>query len=99
MSEYRTLSVDIDTKGRFKQLLEEMNADTQSEGLEKLIESYEFQRLRQDMRIREARQVVANDHDMAPENLSLQALLKVTCGAYCGYNVATDWKVEGENHA
>lgn len=52
----------------------------------------ELERLNGDMRIEEARQVVARDHNMNPENVSLENLLKITAGAYCGYQQTSDWR-------
>jgi hypothetical protein len=56
-------------------------------------------RLLKDQRIREARQAVARDHNMEPEEVSLEALLKITSGAYCGYQQTSDWRPESDNRA
>ena len=99
MTEYRTLSVEIDTKERFKTVQEELDCDTQTEALDRLIESYQFHRLKDDKRIKEARQVVAQDHDVDPADVSLACLLKVTCTAYNGFQMTDGWEIEGESHA
>lgn len=53
-----------------------------------------FSRLADDQRIIEARQVVAKDHGMEPSEISLAELLKITAGAYCGYQRTNDWRPE-----
>jgi len=58
------------------------------------IERSQFDRLADDMRVQEARQVVAKDHNMTPDDVSLVELLKITAGAYCGYQQTSDWEVE-----
>jgi hypothetical protein len=62
--------------------------------VEELLKTHELARLKEDMRIEEARQVVASDHNMKPEDVSLEALLKVTCSAYVGYQMTSDWEPE-----
>jgi predicted ArsR family transcriptional regulator len=63
-----------------------------------LRESARFPGVRRDQRIQEARRAVAQDHNMEPEEVSLEALLKVTCGAYCGYQQTSDWRPENAEH-
>ena len=100
MTEYRTLSVEIDTKERFKQLGENLDDNpTQSELLDRLIESYQFDRLRQDKRVRETIEAIAADHDMEPSDVSLEAAFKVAAGAYNGFARTDDWDIQGESHA
>jgi predicted ArsR family transcriptional regulator len=62
-----------------------------------LKESARFPGVRRDQRIQEARRAVANDHNMEPEEVSLEALLKITCGAYCGYQQTSDWRPENDS--
>jgi hypothetical protein len=99
MTEYRTLSVEITTKERFKDVQESLDTDTQTDALDRLIEAYQFRRLEDDKRIQEARQVVAQDHSVEPEDVSLACLLKVTAGAYTGFAQTDDWDIQGESHA
>ena len=64
---------------------------------EAFLEQSRFRRLADDMRIQEARQAVAKDHGMVPEDVSIEALLKVTCSAYLGYQQTSDWLENGDS--
>ena len=57
-------------------------------------EFLEVHRLRQDKRVREAIKIIAEDHDMQPENVSLNAAFKVLAGAYTGQQTTHDWHLE-----
>jgi|GEM_PF-2647092 len=65
---------------------------THTDILDELIEKYGFRRLEEDQRIREARHAVADDHNMSADDVSLRSLLKVTSGAYLGYQQTSDWE-------
>jgi len=64
-----------------------------------LLDTYQFHRLNQDQRIREARHAVADDHGMSAEDVTLRSLLKTTAGAYCGYQQTSDWRPSENGHA
>lgn len=90
---YTTLSVRESTKDAF----EEIRSGTelsQSDLLDRLVEERRFARLRDDQRIQQAREAVASDHSVDPEEVSLRCLLKTTAGAYCGYQTTNDWELE-----
>jgi len=65
-----------------------------TEVLTHLLDTCQFTRLEDDKRIQQAREVVANDHDVAPEDVSLADLLKITAGAYTGFQQTSDWEIE-----
>ncbi|MCU4718382.1 hypothetical protein [Halapricum hydrolyticum] len=98
MSDYTTLSIREDSKDAFEEIRQGTDL-SQSDLLDRLIESYQLRRLREDKRIQEAREAVAKDHGVDPEEVSLRGLLKTTAGAYVGYQTTDDWEIEGESHA
>jgi len=51
----------------------------------------QFQRLKEDKRVKETRGHIADDHDVAPEDISLVDVLKITCSAYNGWRMTDDW--------
>lgn len=57
-------------------------------------ESRQFRRLEEDKRIQEAIEVVAKDHSVSKDDVSLAELLKITTGAYCGYQQTSDWDLQ-----
>jgi len=57
-----------------------------------LLDTYQFHRLNQDQRIREATHAVADDHNVDTDDVSLRSLLKITAGAYCGYQQTSNWR-------
>jgi hypothetical protein len=65
--------------------------------LSELLETYELHRLKRDKRIQDAREHVADDHGVDPSDVSLSCLLKITAGAYNGFQQTSDWEIE-ENH-
>jgi hypothetical protein len=52
----------------------------------------QFRRLETDQRVREAMAVVAKDHGLTKDEISLVELLKITSGAYLGYQQTSDWR-------
>jgi len=56
-----------------------------------LLETYQFRRLQDDQRIKEARHAVASDHNVDTDDVTLRSLLKITAGAYTGYRSTRDW--------
>lgn len=99
ISLYRSEHVETFQKALDK-ATEDMETDNppETERIAHIARSYsenrQFRRLEDDQRIQEARAVVAKDHGMSKEDVSLVALLKVTCSAYTGYKVASDWRPE-----
>lgn len=91
---YTTLSVREDTKAAFEEIRQGTDL-SQSDLLERLVEERELSRLRDDQRIRETIEAIANDHDVPPEEVSLKCAFKVAAGAYNGYQQTSDW-LEGE---
>lgn len=75
----------------------EANDPAVTDQMAHIAQSYLEQSETTDRRIEEARKVVARDHGMAPEELSDTALLKVTAGAYCGYQQTSDWTVTADD--
>lgn len=77
-------------------IAEKKDSDPESVGkvdvIRELMEYYQFHRLNQDQRIREARHAVAEDHDVTTDDVSLRSLLKVTSAAYLGYQQTSDWR-------
>jgi hypothetical protein len=59
--------------------------------LRALMRQYQFHRLEEDQRIKEARHAVASDHNLNMDDVTLRSLLKITAGAYCGYRQTDDW--------
>jgi hypothetical protein len=59
--------------------------------LRALMQQYQFQRLEQDARVQEAKEHVAQDHNVDPEDISLACLLKHACAAYNGWQQTNDW--------
>jgi len=58
-----------------------------------LMRQFEFSRLNNDKRIKDAKEHVAEDHDVAPEDISLVDMLKITCSAYNGWQMTDDWEL------
>jgi hypothetical protein len=52
--------------------------------------------LRDDQRVQQTVEAIADDHDVDPSDVSLECALKVTCAAYCGYQQTSDWDLNGE---
>jgi len=57
-------------------------------------EYLEVQELRSDKRVQEAIEIIADDHDMQPEDVGLNAAFKVLAGAYTGQQTTHDWHLE-----
>jgi|GEM_PF-4187073 len=64
------------------------------EAAETYVEHRQFAKLREDKRVREVVEHVADDHDVDPDDVSLVSAFKIAAGAYNGFELADDWELD-----